>query len=387
MLKPHLTILALCLFLCTCVSAQNILTGRILDSLTSEPIPFATVYLDGTSIGETTGDDGTFSLKGMRLPATLVVSHLAYQTEYIELVKASSLGDIILSPREAIIYGVEIRDQNLRGKTLAEFTRLLLGQDEWAVGSSIRNDEVLGFDRDYTEKTIQVRNDNMRQRLEKMNRSVSRWNKDKSEYTYGKPTNLKAKSRGILKVHLPHLGYSLRMDLNTFLSDYKTGYTSYLGTYFFEEDTKPTVGQRRNRERAYYGSGMHFARALLSGTLEENGFQVFTVSKDEQGKRENVAEVDLGASLVKSGNGTNTLVGLEGREFAILYYADGRSHPLPKNKWRRNKPIQSRVLAQSNKCVIYKGGIFGDTNLVFNGNIGSRSLAWALPVDFVLETE
>lgn len=387
MLKPYLTFLALCLSFCTCVSAQNTLTGRVLDSLSQEPVPFATVYLDGTSIGETTNDDGTFSLKGLRLPATLVISHLAYETEYMELVKPGSLGDILLRPREAVISGVEVRDQNLRGKTLAEFTRLLLGQDEWAAGSSIRNDEVLEFDRDYTEKTVQVHNDNMRRRLEKMNRSVARWNKDKSEYTYGKPMNLKAKSRGILKVRLPHLGYSLRMDLNSFLSDYNTRFTSSLGTYFFEEDKNVTDRHRRNRERAYYGSGMHFGRALLAGTLEENGFQVVAVAKGEKMKSGKMAEIDLTKFLLKRNDGTTLLAGLKDREFAILYYSDNRSRPLTKAKWRRSQPVQSRLLVRSNKCILLEGGVFGDTNLIFTGNIGARSLAWALPADFVLEEE
>jgi hypothetical protein len=385
MLKPYLTFFALCLSLCTCVSAQNRLTGRVLDSLTQKPVPFATVYLDGTSIGETTGNDGTFSLEGVRLPATLVVSHLAYQTDYRELVKPSGLGDILLSPQETVFSGVEVVDQNLRGKTLAEFTRLLLGQDQWAVGSSILNDEVLEFDRDYMDKTVHVSNDNMRRRLEKMNRSVARWNEDKTEYTYGKPTNLKAKSRGILKVRLPHLGYSLRMDLNSFLSDYDTRYTSYLGTFFFEEYKNVTDRHRRNRERAFYGSGMHFARALLAGTLEENGFQVVAAAKGEKMKRGKMAEVDLNKFVLKRDNGMNFLAGLKNREFVILYYADNRYRPLPKAKWRKSQPVQSRLLVQSHKCILLEGGIFGDTNLIFTGNIGARSLSWALPADFVLE--
>lgn len=385
MLKFRLLLLALGLFLCTCVSAQNNLTGRILDSLTKQPVPFATVYLDGTSIGQITGDDGTFSLKGVSLPATLVVSHLSYATAYMELAEPGPLGDITISPSKAVLSGVEVRDENLRGKTLAEFTRLLLGRDEWAEEASLLNDAVLEFDRDYTDRTIKVKNDAIRRRLEKSNRPGASWNEGRTEYSYGKPLNLKAKSRGILKIRLPHLGYTLRMDLNSFLMDYNTGYTSYLGTYYFAEDAKITDRHQRNRKRAYYGSGMHFARSLLNGTLEENGFKVLSVSKGGPVRDEKVAEVDLSKFLVKGDGGFNFLVGLEGREFAILYYADDRSRPLPQAKWRRSQPVQSRLLVRSNKCILLDSGVFGDTNLVFNGNIGVRSLAWALPAGFVPE--
>lgn len=387
MLKPYLTstLLALCLFLCTCVSAQSILTGRVIDSLTQEAVPFATVYLDGTSIGEITGDDGTFELRGASLPATLVISHLAYKTIILDVSSSGKLGDIIISPSEAVISGVEVTDRNLRKETLAEFTALLIGTDEWAAASSLLNDEVLLFDRDYTEKTIKVNNDRIRERLKNRNRPGAIWSDDGTKYSYGSPDNLKAKSRGILKIRLPDLGYIIRMDLNAFLSDYKTGYTSYLGTFYFEEAKKITDRQLTNRKRAYYGSGMHFARSLVSDSLEENGFKVMAVSKGGIGEREKVADVDLTKFLVKGEDGINHLVGLNDREFAILYYSDNRSRPLPPAKWRRAKYIQSRMFVRGNKCLIRDSGVFGDTNLVFNGNIGGRKMAWALPADFVLK--
>jgi len=359
----------------------------VIDSLTQEPIPFATVYLDGTSIGEITGNDGIFNLSGVRLPARLVVSHLSYKTVFQDVTIAGELGDIIVAPSEAVIEGVEVTDGNLRRKTLAEFTRLLLGNDQWSASSSLLNDEVIEFDRDYTEKTLTVRSEKMRERLKKQNRPGVSWNENETQYTYVKAENLKAKTQGLLKISLPHLGYTLSMDLNTFLSDYSSGYTSYLGTFFFADEKKVTDRHRRNRKRAYYGSGMHFARSLLSDSLEENGFSVYAISKGQNGKAEQTTEVDLTKYLAKGEDGFNHLVGLDGKQFAVLYYADGRYRPLPKNKWRRAQPVQSRVFVRANKCLILDSGVFGDTNLVFNGNIGARSMSWALPADFVLEED
>jgi len=378
--KPYLTfaLIALSALLCTCGpaqlqaqrsgAAQNFLTGRILDSLTQKPVPFATVYLDGTSIGEVTGDDGTFKLNDVLLPGKLVISHLAYKTVILEPTKPGQLGDIFIAPNEAVIKGVEVTDGNLRGKTLAEFTRLLLGNDQWTAESFFVNDEVIEFDRDYTELRMNVNNDKIRERLKKRNRPGASWNADETQYTYGKPENLKAKTRGPLKIRLPHLGYTLSMDLHTFLSDYKSGYTSYLGTFFFKTDEKETLRHQRNRKRAYYGSGMHLTRALLADSLEQNGFSIYAITKDGSGK-EQTSEIDLTKYLVRGENGVNHLVGLKGREFAILYYADGSSRPLPKQRWRRAKPIQSRMIVLDNKCLMLDSGVFGDTNLVFTTRV------------------
>ena len=64
---------------------QHTITGVVLDSLTQEPMPSATVYVNGTTLGTATDADGRFELKGVSLPATVVFSFVGYQTQAIEL--------------------------------------------------------------------------------------------------------------------------------------------------------------------------------------------------------------------------------------------------------------------------------------------------------------
>lgn len=379
---PHILSFLLCL-LCTQLIAQQQISGTITDGANGEPIAFATVYLDGTSKGEVTGDDGTFSLSGVVLPATLVISHLNYQNQTLPLSSATGPLAIRLVPAEEMLVGVEVTDGNLRQQTVTEFKKLLLGTDDWAGKSTIRNDEVLRFDRDYREMTVEVNNDYMRNLLVERDRPDGRWSIDGSKYSYDEAENLKAVSRGPLVIRLPHLGYTLRMDLNAFEAEYFTGRRAYLGTFYFVSDTKLKARHRKNRERAYLGSAMHFARALLAGNLVENGFKVVEVTKNQETGSDIVRDIALAGYLHQRGENSWELRGLAGRRFVILYYADGKNRPLAEDKWSRAQPVQSRFFVEENKCILLAGGAFGDATIAFSGYIGNLGLAWMLPVDYV----
>ena len=49
---------------------QNTIRGIVVDSLTQEPLILATVYVNGTTQGTTTDNDGLFELKDVSFPAT-----------------------------------------------------------------------------------------------------------------------------------------------------------------------------------------------------------------------------------------------------------------------------------------------------------------------------
>ncbi len=379
---PRLLLL-LQLFTTAFTQAQGSLSGTVTDAQTGGPLSFATVYLDGTSKGDVTDEDGRFTLSNVVLPATLVVSHLSYTNQMLALTTDPGPLSIRMEPRERVLAGVEVTDRNLRQKTLAEFKALLLGRDEWGRKSTFQNDEALRFDRDYREHKVKVDNERTRQLLLNSERTDGRWSADGSIYTFEEAQNLKAVSNGPLIVRLPHLGYILQLDLNHFGADYRTGSRTMLGTFFFAPDAEQRERQRKNREQAYLGSAMHFARALLAGTLSENGFRVLEVSKDSTGRGEIVQAIQLRDYLHPGEAGTWELRGLAGRSLAILYYADQQKRPLPPDKWRKQQPVQSRCFVQEDRCILLAGGAFGDTYLVFSGEMGSRGLAWLLPMDYV----
>ena len=73
----------------------------IFDSLTNEPLPFATVYLKNIGIGTTSDFNGKaeLKLKKEKKKDTLICSYVGYQTKefFVDLTKPTNL-NILLSP-------------------------------------------------------------------------------------------------------------------------------------------------------------------------------------------------------------------------------------------------------------------------------------------------
>ena len=67
-------------------AAQRTISGRITDAETKEPIPGASVFINGTTVGITTDTEGYYKLK---IPGPgsykLAVSHAGYQTVYKDI--------------------------------------------------------------------------------------------------------------------------------------------------------------------------------------------------------------------------------------------------------------------------------------------------------------
>lgn len=59
--------------------------GVVRDSVTNEPIEYATVRFDGTSIGKLTDDDGKFTISNTSGTQTLIVSLMGYDTKTIKI--------------------------------------------------------------------------------------------------------------------------------------------------------------------------------------------------------------------------------------------------------------------------------------------------------------
>lgn len=64
--------------------AQVSITGRVTDADHSQPIPYATIYVNGTTLGTITNISGQFTLERVILPCEIVISHISYETVAIE---------------------------------------------------------------------------------------------------------------------------------------------------------------------------------------------------------------------------------------------------------------------------------------------------------------
>jgi len=142
----------LCFFVALRLEAQNI-TGRVVDSRTSEELPFANVFLNNTTIGAVTDTNGEFNMTAINATGTyeLVFSFVGYKTYKTKVVIVGDgslkMGTIKLIPAEEQLSAVEVsstRDKKWERK-LKQFEKNFLGNGNLAAGCTIINPWVIDF--------------------------------------------------------------------------------------------------------------------------------------------------------------------------------------------------------------------------------------------------
>ncbi len=73
------------------IFAQETLTGKTINDVTGEAVPFVNVIQKGTTNGTTSDLDGNFSLTVESLPATLVFSYIGFETQEINVTQNSPI--------------------------------------------------------------------------------------------------------------------------------------------------------------------------------------------------------------------------------------------------------------------------------------------------------
>ena len=75
-------------------------SGIVKDSITGEPLPFVSVYFDGSTIGAMTDDNGTFTLQNNQGYTKLAAASLGYDTKFIDLKpgKKNDNVEVLLKP-------------------------------------------------------------------------------------------------------------------------------------------------------------------------------------------------------------------------------------------------------------------------------------------------
>lgn len=97
------------------LSAQYVVQGVVTDSLTKEPLPYASVRLKDTTEGTTTGSDGRFYFKTNRSEAVLVISVIGYNDDSRNIRPARNASyKVALSPTSYDLSEVVVKPK--RGK-------------------------------------------------------------------------------------------------------------------------------------------------------------------------------------------------------------------------------------------------------------------------------
>jgi len=268
------------------VRAQLTLRGRVTSAETNQPLPFATVFLANTTIGATTAEDGSFILKGVPVGKfDLVASYVGYVPLKLTVETGESkLYRLGLRPDAAQLNEVTVRARRRRSPDWARqvefFTKYFVGTSQNAALCRLLNPQVLYFEE--SDSLLLAR--------------------------AGEPLVLENNG----------LGYRLKFLLREYVYDHRLHRVRFDGDAVFEPLSGTPAEQKRweeNRRRAYYGSAMHFMRALAQRRMAREGFAVIPVKEttDRDGKPRYVGLP--GDTLVKA----SSLLGNFDVAFPTLY--------------------------------------------------------------------
>lgn len=250
----------LLLFCCTVGMGQQI-RGTVRDSTTKRPIAGATVFINNTTVGTSTTDNGVFSFGVYPVgKVEVVVTALGYQTVVFERYAAQS-GDIdidaLLSPKLFEIDEVVVTP---------------FEKDGWAKWGKLFRDIFIGTTPN-ADKTILINPDVLKFRYDK------------------RSSTLEAVASEPIMVENKALGYRIQYQLEVFRVDFKNR-TNYVAGYPFYSEIKGTTRKHKQYERAraacYESSLLRFMRSLYVDSLVERGYEVRRMTRSPNLEKQRV---------------------------------------------------------------------------------------------------
>jgi len=239
----------LMLLLSTASYSQTI-RGRVIDSETKLPLEGATVFAQNTTRGVITDKEGQYTITLGKGGFELIFSFSGYENKTANLdVTADRELNIELHKADNSMSEVVIRNSNevengweLHGPF---FLSAFIGSTPFSDSCLLHNPQALKF------------------------------------LYYKRNDRLKILATEPLLIENRALGYNLRYQLDSFVHFNQSGISSYRGYCFFTEMEGSEEEKQRwkeNREKAYYGSRLHFLRSYYDSSLKQDGFTVDILS-------------------------------------------------------------------------------------------------------------
>ena len=360
------------------------LAGKVVDSTSNKPLSNCSVYLNNTSIGTITSEDGVFLLKNIpRGRADLVISAIGYAT-YVRHLRGDSL------PKDL---RVRLR-QN--AEELSSFVVESYLKDGWRQWGKFFLDNFIGTTENASSCTL-------------VNRKALRFHYLK------KSRRLTVSATEPLIIHNKALGYDLQYQLEHFSYDEDTHIVFYQGYPLFREKTTQRDELRQvwveRREKAYLGSLHHFIQSLYRNQPSEQGFlleHTVRVSNEEKQRVKKVydpnaaigaysrdslyyywrvmKEADTQVKVVRANvselvtmlTGGRKTLSFEGPLIVKYYY---QREPLPADYWESHLTLLRAVAVEIEE----NGGYFPPEDMLAEGYWAqSEKICNLLPLDYVL---
>lgn len=350
----------------TCYSlySQN-LEGVVFDEETGEPIPFVSVYLNGTSIHTMTDDYGRFHLNVEKMINTyLIISHVGYNIISIPDPFHTSIDKIFLTKKENILEEVVIAPQKEnREKLLKQFKNYFLGTTKGGKSCKILNEDKINLyynseDRILTascDTAIIIENKHLGYRIS--------FNLMDYYVQFNQPGGL------MIKGMSSQSGF-----YNLSSTSVKLAYFGGVSSFFDLEPNSKKIQKRR--EETFKYSVAHFLNSFVNKQLKEDGYKISTIEGNVVERSSYFTLKDTleykKVSVIPNTHITqiDSIMGIPVEAAIDIHY---------------KKDEKSRLLFLTNSFLVDQ---YGNNNaagkLIFSGYLGAQRIGDMLPLDYEL---
>jgi len=345
----------LSLFISPKVFGQFTVSGKVVDSASTEPLYGASVFCQNTTTGTTTNKQGEFSLSLKSGGYELIISFTGYQTREIRITNLDNAPiQVALVKEEKAMEEVVIRSSNevMDGwdKYGKFFLENFIGSTPNAAQCALQNPEVVHF------------------------------------YYYKKSEKLKVLATEAIHILNKALGYDLRYQLDSFMYYYKTQVSSYRGYCFFTEMNGNFSEQKawsENRKKAYYGSKLNFMRSYYDSSLSDDNFEIAMLDETNDKKFDPVQN-PYDTTYYGVYDSTNEVEVSYPRKLSVTYKKKPEPEYLQKFKLPKNVGAEISYIDLLDAIVIKENGYFYDQkNWINQGYWSWKNLADLLPYDYI----
>jgi hypothetical protein len=335
-------------------SKEYLITGKVIDQSTSQPLRGASVFCQNTTMGTITNAEGEFRMIVPNGGYDLVVSYTGFETQSMRISSDNANQPL----------NMELKKQD---KTMEQVA---------VVGSTEVPDGWQKYGQFFMENFIGTTPNAAMCTLD---------NQDALRFFYSKKRNrLKILTKADLVITNKALGYKIRYQLDSFVYEYNTNISTFSGYPLFEE-MNGTEAEKltwsQNREKAYNGSRLHFLRSWYDSTLTDEGFSLERIRDIKTAT--GVAVSDPYDSSFYAVDSADTEISITGR-IRVTYRGElPEKTYLVQYKLPTHMRVQISTLDIAEAFIIEENGYFYEQGDVVNtGYWAWEKIAEALPYDY-----
>ena len=342
-------------------STYYYVTGTVLSADSKTPLQGASVFAENTTLGTVTDQDGKFVLALPNGGYSLVISYTGFntQSERVSNNNASAPLTFALTTKEKLMGDVAIVStgevKNGWEKYGPFFLEEFIGKTKNSEQCIIRNPETLKF------------------------------------FYSKRKGRLKVLAEQPIVIENNALGYTIKYELDSFVHEYNSELSVFTGYPLFEDMKDSTETQKSTwsaaREKAYYGSTLHFMRSLYNKQLDKEGYELQMIlqlnNKDEAFKIKDFY-LTMGYAI-KDSSASISIKPIQPR-IGVLYKKEKPSSAYLKVNSDEPSDFQFSTISIPSEAIVEveRNGFYFDQNEVtLSGYWSWLKMGDALPYDFV----